>query len=58
MSTQLQSKKEILKDRVVTLVKEFVQAEGGITLVDIEALFGHNPHYEVIAALYQTLRLT
>lgn len=58
MTTQAQSKREILKDKVVALVKDFVQTEGGITPADIEALFGHNPHYEVITALYNTLKLS
>jgi hypothetical protein len=35
-----ESKKEILKDKVVQLVKEFMASEGGITPYDLEALFG------------------
>jgi len=34
------SKREILKDKVVQLVKEFINTEGGITPYDLEALFG------------------
>lgn len=35
-----ESKREILKDQVVKLVKEFVASEGGITIFDLYALFG------------------
>ncbi len=35
-----ESKKEILKDKVVKLVKEFIATEGGINAYDLEALFG------------------
>ena len=34
------SKREILKDRVVNLVKQFIKAEGGISPNDVQALFG------------------
>jgi hypothetical protein len=34
------SPREILKDKVVQLVKEFIKTEGGITPYDLEALFG------------------
>jgi hypothetical protein len=52
------SKREILKDKVVALVKDFIKTEGGITLQDLESLFGLNPHQEIIAALYRTLTLS
>lgn len=51
MSTQAQSKKEILKDKVVALVKDFVKTEGGITIADIQKLFGDSPHCEIVTAL-------
>ena len=51
------TKKEQLKDKVVALVKDFVKTEDGITLQDLEALFGFSPHQEVITALYQTLKI-
>ncbi len=35
-----ESKREIIKDKVVLLVKEFLTNEGGITHYDLEALFG------------------
>jgi hypothetical protein len=53
----MSTKKDQLKERVVALVKEFVKTEGGITLKDLEALFGLYPHQEVITALYNTLTL-
>lgn len=55
--TQEQSKKEILKDKVVALVKEFVQTEGGITYDDLEELFGIHGQHEVAAALGKHLRI-
>jgi hypothetical protein len=57
MNIHMENKKEILKGKVVALVKDFIKTEGGIKLADIEALFGHNPHYEVITALYNILEL-
>lgn len=46
-------KSELLKDKVVDLVKGFIKIEGGITPNDLEALFGpiSCKHYEVAAAL-------
>lgn len=35
-----ESKREFLKDKVVHLVKEFIKTEGGISLIDLELLFG------------------
>lgn len=40
MSAEGQSKKEMLKEKVVALVKEFVKTEGGITPYDLQKLFG------------------
>jgi hypothetical protein len=34
------SKRELLRDKVVDLVKEFIKNEGGITVSDLAALFG------------------
>ena len=45
MSTQVQSKKDILKDKVVALVKDFIKTEGGITSNDLRSLFGE---YKII----------
>lgn len=39
MSEEL-NKRELLKDKVVDLVKEFIKTEGGINPNDIQALFG------------------
>jgi hypothetical protein len=36
------SNREILKDQVVELVKEFIKTEGGITADDLKKLFGHH----------------
>jgi hypothetical protein len=49
MSTQ--SKKDILKDKVVALVKDFVQIEGGITQFDLWELFGFHNDHEIAASL-------
>lgn len=43
MSTQAQSKREMLKDKVVALVKDFIKTEGGISQDDLQILFG-NPN--------------
>jgi hypothetical protein len=55
MKTQQQSKREILKDKVVALVKDFLTNEGEITFCDLENLFGHpslaNNENEVATAL-------
>jgi hypothetical protein len=53
MSVEDQNKRELLKDKVVDLVKMFIKAEGGITPYDLEALFGSiSPSsHEVAAAL-------
>jgi len=40
MSTQAQNKREILKDKVVSLVKDHLTNEGGITSYDLNVLFG------------------
>jgi predicted transcriptional regulator len=53
MGAQEQSKKEILKDKVVALVVEFVRTEGDITLEDIEDLFGLRGPHEVAIALHK-----
>ncbi len=47
MSTQAQSKREILKDKVVVLVKDFIQTEGGISFLDLESLFGRDSEFMV-----------
>jgi hypothetical protein len=54
MGTQAQNKREILKEKVVILVKEFVKTEGGITSYDLQKLFGSpgtTPWAEVADAL-------
>ncbi len=38
--SESQNKRELLKDKVINLVKEFIKTEGGITPYDLEALFG------------------
>jgi hypothetical protein len=50
MSTQEQSKRKILKEKVVALVKDFIKTEGGISQADLWELFGLNDH-EIAAAL-------
>ena len=37
---QGQNKREILKEKVVSLVRDFGNTEGGITLYDLLSLFG------------------
>jgi hypothetical protein len=54
MSTQAQNKREILKDKVVALVKDFVKTEGGLTQYDLQTLFG-NPSIGVCPEVADTL---
>jgi hypothetical protein len=53
MSTQPQNKKEMLQEKVVETIKEFVAKEGGITFIDLETLFGRDSKF--MAALTKTL---
>lgn len=46
-----ESKRELLRDKVVDLVKEFVKTEGGFTHADLIKLFGGPPFSEVGAAI-------
>lgn len=48
-----ENKRELLKGKVVDLVKEFIKTEGGITYVDLEKLFGSAGCFEVATALAQ-----
>jgi hypothetical protein len=45
------SKRELLRDKVVNLVKEFVKNEGDITQWDIEQLFGKSGENIISPAL-------
>ena len=38
---EMQEQREILKQEVVDLVKNFVETEGGITMFDLQLLFGN-----------------
>ena len=53
MSTKAQNKKEILREKVVDLVKDFVKTEGGISQNDLRVLFGDplHPYSQIAAAL-------
>ena len=46
-----ESKSELLKDKVVDLVKKFVENEGGISQIDLERLFGNYNLSAVSSAL-------
>jgi len=37
----MEEKREILKQEVVKLVKNFVETEGGVTFFDLQMLFGN-----------------
>jgi hypothetical protein len=50
------NKKEQLKDKLIALIKEFVQTEGGITFTDLESLFGRDSG--VMVALSAILKIT
>ncbi|MGO8763197.1 MAG: hypothetical protein ACLP2P_05335 [Desulfobaccales bacterium] len=43
------AKRELLRDKVVDLVKEFIKTEGGITGYDLQALFGPISLYNELA---------
>jgi hypothetical protein len=54
MTSQTQSQREILKEKVVGMVKDFIKTEGGITPYDLQKLFGSpatTPWAEVADAL-------
>jgi hypothetical protein len=57
MDTQEQNKREVLKNKVVALVKDFVKTEGGIKLEDFEELFGMRGQHEVAAALGKEIKI-
>jgi hypothetical protein len=45
------NKRDLLRDKVVGLVKEFIKTEGEISLFDLEKLFGSYNQSEVSFAL-------
>ena len=47
MSTKVTSKKEILQQKVVETIKDFVAKEGGISFTDLEYLFGRDSRFMV-----------
>ena len=47
------SKRDILRDQAVELVKEFVNTAGGINRYDLHALFGHPIKGSVAAVLFK-----
>ncbi len=49
-----ESKQQLLKAKVVALVKDFVNAEGGITQQDLYYLFGMAGGDTIYAALAQS----
>ena len=58
MNNQPKSNRETLKAKVVNLVKDFVQHEGGISHEDLEELFGIRGQHEVAAALGKDRRVS
>lgn len=55
MHEQIESPKERLKIKVVSLVKEFVKTEGGVTIFDLLALFGNPVEINGINEISSTL---
>jgi hypothetical protein len=51
-----QSKKEMLQQKIVEMVKEFVAQEGGISFIDLENLFGRDSKF--MAALTKNLMVS
>ncbi len=51
MKKSRKSKREILKDKVVELVINFVASEAGLSQGDLERLFGYRTGSEIAAAL-------
>lgn len=56
MSTQAQSKREIIIEKVVEVIKEVSAKEGGITFADLQNLFGKDSR--LMATLSNTLRVS
>ncbi len=42
MTQKSESKRELLRDKVIDLVKEFIEIEGEISLYDLNILFGQH----------------
>lgn len=53
---QQKSKREVLREKVVDLVKEFVKTENGITGADLDVLFGP-PVYSELAKSLRDLKV-
>lgn len=43
----MSNKREQLKEKVIALIKDFIKTEGGITIADLQRLFGDSPHCEI-----------
>jgi hypothetical protein len=52
----MEDKKEILLDKMIALVKDFVKTEGGITFTDLESLFGRDSGF--MTAISAILKVT
>lgn len=52
------TKRELLKDKVVCLVKEFINTEGGITGYALQALFGPISLYNEVATALGEIPIT
>jgi hypothetical protein len=57
MSTQEQSNKKILHDKVVLFVKNYIEENGGISLKDLENLFGYRGHQEIATTLINIIKI-
>jgi hypothetical protein len=53
----MQEQREILKQQVVELVKDFVETKGGITWFDLQSLFGNPVDSIGCNGVMSTLRL-
>lgn len=57
MATEHHSNKKILHDKVVLFVKNYVEENGGISLKDLEDLFGYRGHQEIATTLGNIMKI-
>jgi len=54
---EMEEQREILKQQVVDLVKNFIETKGGITPFDLQVLFASSPDSYDCNEVYSVLRL-
>lgn len=55
---EAKSKRQVLMDKVIAMTKEFIEIEGGISLEDLEALFGSKGQSLIATHLRKIMKVT